>query len=91
MAFRFSHRVRELLDPLKPDCSDRAARLLHLVHQRLLSLYPAVSETLVEEVRLLSAEAARLLEGDAGAEPLAAFVERALLFLEWMESEVVEG
>jgi hypothetical protein len=38
----------------------RLARELHVVHQRLLSLYPAVPLSLVEEARLRQQEAARL-------------------------------
>lgn len=38
----------------------RLARELHVVHQRLLSLYPAVPEALVEEARLRQQEAERL-------------------------------
>lgn len=41
------------------------ARLLQVIHQRLLSLYPAVSEELVEDSRLLHAECASLRDGDA--------------------------
>ena len=52
---------------------------LHLIHQRLLSLYPDVSEALVEEARLLSREAARQLDG-AGSEALGALVRRGLVF-----------
>ena len=39
------------------------ARTLHVVHQRLLSLYPEVPETLVEDARLRQQEAARLAAG----------------------------
>lgn len=38
----------------------RLARTLHVVHQRLLSLYPEVPETLIETVRLQQREAERL-------------------------------
>jgi hypothetical protein len=37
-----------------------AARDLHIVHQRLLSLYPTVDSALVEDARHVQAEAARL-------------------------------
>lgn len=40
----------------------RIGRELHVVHQRLLSLYPAVSEDLVEQVRLLERQCAELLD-----------------------------
>jgi len=42
----------------------RAARDLHLVHQRLLSLYPDVEEDMVERARRIQAEAARLAASD---------------------------
>ncbi|HET6567311.1 MAG TPA: hypothetical protein VFG50_05045 [Rhodothermales bacterium] len=35
---------------------NRTAVLLHSIHQRLLSLYPAVSEQLIEQARLLQVE-----------------------------------
>src|SRR5690554_4310968 len=38
----------------------RLARELHVVHQRLLSLYPDIPEQLVEEARLRQQEAERL-------------------------------
>lgn len=52
----------------------RAARLLHLLHQRMLSLFPAVAPELLEDARILQAEAARLATADteafaAGAQP----------------------
>ena len=40
----------------------RAARLLHVMHRRLLSLYPAVSEEVVEEARVLHGRASDLLD-----------------------------
>lgn len=42
----------------------RAVRTLHVVHQRLLSLYPAVPEALVEATRLRQREAERLAGAD---------------------------
>jgi hypothetical protein len=63
----------------------RAARELHVVHQRLLSLYPAVDEATVEAARRVQAEAARLATADEdGAFPyaLAAWVEAAAVFLD---------
>ncbi len=40
----------------------RLNRNLHLIHQRLLSLYPAISELLVEEARLLESDCRMLVE-----------------------------
>lgn len=40
------------------------ARLLHLVHQRAMSLYPAVPEELVEEARLLHGMCTALRDDD---------------------------
>lgn len=71
----------------------RVARRLHTVHQRLLSLYPGVSETLVEEARRLRSEAAALLEAEEERFPgaLGPFLERALVFTAWMERELAAG
>jgi len=44
---------------------DDVGRTLALAHQKLLSLYPAVSEALVEEVRQRAAEAGRRATSDA--------------------------
>lgn len=45
----------------------RAARALHVVHQHLLSLYPAVDADLAEQARIIQAEAARLAgAGESG-------------------------
>ena len=41
----------------------RLARELHVVHQRLLSLYPDVPEKLIEETRLRQQEVGRLSTG----------------------------
>lgn len=43
---------------------DDLARRLRLAHQKLLSLYPEVTETLVETTRQLAADAARLSTAD---------------------------
>ena len=61
----------------------RAERLLHLIHQRLLSLYPDVPESVLEDVRLLESRCARLQEADAAsfAPSLTAFLEEALSFI----------
>ncbi len=60
----------------------RAERLLHVVHQRLLSLYPAVGEERLEEARLLQRQSAALLEADdeAFGEQLGRFCHRGLVF-----------
>jgi hypothetical protein len=63
----------------------RAARELHVVHQRLLSLYPDVDAGLVERARRIQAEAARLATSDEdGAFPyaLSAWVEATTVFLD---------
>ncbi len=62
----------------------RLARELHVVHQRLLSLYPAVPESLVEEARLRQQEAERLVAASgAGFERvLTQWVDRTAAFFE---------
>lgn len=62
----------------------QAARELHVVHQRLLSLYPEVTEELVEHARRVQAEAARLAASDEDGFRLAltTWVEGAAAFLE---------
>ncbi len=40
----------------------RMARLLHLIHQRMMSLYPALDAVLVEDARVLQATASALLD-----------------------------
>jgi hypothetical protein len=79
--------VRRFEDLLK---LHRIARLLQGTHQRLLSLYPAVGEALVEEARLLYAEAERLadVEEDGFADGVARFVDRTLQFTAWMQREL---
>lgn len=72
----------------------RTDRLLHGAHQRLMSLYPAVSEELVEEARRCRGELAELNEvgGVPGeghfGEPLALFLQRLLSFAAWLEREL---
>jgi hypothetical protein len=62
----------------------RLGRELHVVHQRLLSLYAAVPPSLVEEARLRQQEAERLAAaaGPAFDRVLAGWVERAAAFFE---------
>ncbi len=68
----------------------RARRLLHRVHQRLLSLYPAISEDLLERVRMLELEAERLLEGSGSEheEALVRFAEEGLRCLRDIEDQL---
>lgn len=67
---------------------NRIGRVLHVVHQRLLSLYPGVSEGLVEEVRRLHGEALALPESELLSGPMTRFVERGLRFAERMAAEL---
>lgn len=62
----------------------RAARVLHVAHQRLLSLYPEVTPEVVEAARLRQREAAQLAgaSGPAFREALAGFTGRFATFLE---------
>ena len=66
---------------------DDLGSALATVHQKLLSLYPAVSEGLVEETRLLAAEARRRSVADAYDRALAAFVGR----VSDLRDEIAEG
>jgi len=65
----------------------RAARLLQPIHQRLLSLYPAAPESLVEEARALHTTAAQLLDADHATHhaDASAFVRRAFRFCDALE------
>ncbi len=63
----------------------RAERKLHVVHQRLLSLYPAVDEALLEEARRLHRQTGALLDGEGG---LDGFLYRALVFAGRLYREV---
>ena len=62
----------------------RLARELHVVHQRLLSLYPAVPPELIEEARLRQQEAARLAVAAGGGfdRVLTHWLDRAAAFFE---------
>lgn len=68
----------------------RVGRLLHLIHQRLLSLYPAVSEALVEAARCLEGTCSRLGGADDAAfeDELGPFLEETLLFAARLQQEV---
>lgn len=73
----------------------RVDRLLHGAHQRLMSLYPAVSEELVEEARRCRNALSRLRstpsstpdEEDFG-DQLSFFLQRLLSFAAWMQREL---
>lgn len=72
----------------------RIERLTQEMHQRLLSLYPDVSEALVEEARILHAEVAQFLEtvsSDSAGRPLADVLERGISFVVWTRHEVSVG
>ncbi len=60
----------------------RIARLLHVIHQRMLSLYPALDAALVEDARVLQTFASALLDqtGDAFLEQAEAFAHDVLRF-----------
>ena len=60
-----------------------AAGHLKIIHQRLLSLYPAVDEALVETARVLAGEGSALLdaEDDVFATQLSRFLRDALVFV----------
>lgn len=69
----------------------RAERLVQDMHQRLLSLYPDVSEALVEEARLVR-DRLSLLSGadptDTEIPALSDVLERATSFVVWVRHEV---
>lgn len=68
----------------------RAVRLFEGIHQRLLSLYPDVSEALVEEARLVYRDAEALLDEDVEAfvDALGPLLERGLSLAAWTEHEL---
>lgn len=83
-----AHAVRhfDLLMKLR-----RAERLVKTMHQHLLSLYPDVSEALVEEARHVHGEIEALLgtaSGETGAPALSDVLERGLSFVVWTRHEV---
>ncbi len=85
---QLSHAVRhfDLLLKLR-----RAERLTQAMHQALLSLYPDVSEALVEEARLTHDEIDRFLETaptDAEGPHLSDVLERGISFVVWTRHEV---
>jgi hypothetical protein len=66
----------------------RVGRLLQVLHQRLLSLYPAVSEELVEEARITRAHLEGLGERDDLAACLSPFLDRAFRLTSWIRREL---
>ncbi len=68
----------------------RAVRLLQGMHQRLLSLYPDVSEELVEEARVVYRDAEAMLDRDLEAfvDALGSLLERGLSLAAWIEHEL---
>lgn len=72
----------------------RVERRTKEMHQRLLSLYPQVSESLVEEARILRSEVDAFLEADPTdpkGPPLETVLERGLSFVVWTRHEVSIG
>lgn len=57
----------------------RVVHEMRVIHRRLLSLYPAVTEQLVEEIRLLVGEGERLLD-DPAADDEPFFIRQGLVF-----------
>lgn len=69
----------------------RSERLVQEMHQRLLSLYPDVSEELVEEARILRLEMDEVLAtvaSDTDGPHLSDVLERGVSFVVWMRHEV---
>lgn len=68
----------------------RIARRTRSIHQRLLSLYPEVSEELVEEARTVERDGETLIDSeiDAFAQQLTPFLQRALSLATWVRHEV---
>ncbi len=68
----------------------RVSRLVQEVHQRLLSLYPAVSEELVEEARIVLRRSEALIdsEGETFGVLIGPFLDRALGLVTWIRHEV---
>ncbi|MEO0558028.1 MAG: hypothetical protein AAF170_07575 [Bacteroidota bacterium] len=62
---------------------DDMSKRLRLAHQKLLSLYPEVSEVLAETTRQLAAEAARLSTADAYE---AEWGELAIRISDWLDA-----
>jgi len=72
----------------------RAEQLAQAMHQHLLSLYPDVSEALVEEARLTHDEIDRFLDtapANAEGPHLSDVLERGVSFIVWTRHEVSVG
>ena len=82
-----AHAVRhfDLLMKLR-----RAERLVNTMHQHLLSLYPDVSESLVEEARHVHGDLDALLDEEADSRDIPALsdvLERGVSFVVWTRHE----
>lgn len=70
----------------------RTERLLHALHQRLLSLYPSVSESLVEEARVVHGDVDALVDAADDVEhvltTLEHVLERVVGLVVWTRHEV---
>ena len=64
------------------------AEELRVLHQKLLSLYPAVSESVIEAIRVRYGEALHLLEADELDHELALFTERVATVLEALQERL---
>ncbi|WP_420455853.1 hypothetical protein [Rubrivirga sp.] len=70
---------------------DDLGRTVGVIHQKLLSLYPAVGEVVVEEARRLAVEARRRAVADAYDVGLAAFVARVSDLRDALRDTLGEG
>jgi hypothetical protein len=72
---------------------NQAGVLLHSMHQRLLSLYPAVREALVEETRLLQSMQREVVDAEDESYPdrLSRFVERGFKLSLSIRRELLGG
>jgi hypothetical protein len=70
---------------------NQAGVLLHSIHQRLLSLYPAVREALVEETRMLQHMQREVRDAgdEAYRDRLIRFVERGLALTRSIHRELL--
>ena len=64
--------------------------LLQRIHQRLLSLYPLISEELAEEARVLHVQSLSIADIEEAEyyRTASQFVNRALLFCDWLLGEI---
>lgn len=65
----------------------RLSHLLHRIHQRLLSLYPRISEELAEDARIVALQSDALLEVEEADyfDHIETFIKRALQFITRLE------